>query len=365
MAHINKIIPCIIKSNATKTSNKEMTFVCEHCEMLFTRNDNLKRHILKKHSESTQIDNSKNHSETIQNNNTSDIMNNVNGEQRDIAIKNINNKNVYNKNINNIQNNFFIVPFGKDGIDCLTVDEQKEILTGKTNPFEKILLSVNLNKEKPTHHNVGFPSLKDGHGIIYDGEEWLYERIAVILLEILNYKEKDLMQIYENIKDQLTNEQVEIAMSRLNDCSRIKMNEQNRKLLISHLKKHLYNKRKYAIAAKKEHDKLNKNQKNSSKSTFQLEFAEDTLNLLLKHNFLNKTEKDFILEKIKNTKNPIIIKKILDITIKRAFVKAPINHETLFEDLKQSLIIDDFIEENHLFPILLQKSIDLDDVINI
>lgn len=347
--YINRVKPCKLK---LKSSDEEKTFTCEHCKSSFSRDDNLKRHIQTVHSD------------VIQNDNTGDIINNVNGKQRDITIKNTNNKNTNtnNKNINNIQNAFFIVPFGKDGIDCLTLDEQKEILTGNINPFEKILLTVNLNKDKPVHHNVGFPSLKDGHGIIYDGEEWLYERIAVILLEILDSKEKDLMQIYENIKDQLTDEQVEIAMSRLKDCSRIKMDEHNRKLLVSHLKKHLYNKRKYALAAKKEHDKLNKNTdkqpRDSSKTAFQLEFAEDTLNLLLKHHFLNKPEKDFIMEKIKNTKNPTIIKKILDITIKRAFVKDPINHETLFEDLKQSLIIDDFIEENHLFPEFGGRSVD-------
>ena len=182
--------------------------------------------------------------------------------------KQINKNNIKNNNIhgNNqiisgdngkiIVKNYNLFPFGKDGVDCLSIPEKITIFSSDENPMEMIIVKVNLDINKPNHHNVGIKDLQSGYGIIFDGDKWLTERISAIMEVLLESKEKDLLKIHDEIKDFLSDDVNKSIKDTLNDLNH-NLNRGNhidiksKKTLIAHLKKYFYNNRKLAIKFKK------------------------------------------------------------------------------------------------------------------
>ena len=147
-------------------------------------------------------------------------------------------------------------PFGKDGVDCLTTPEKIAIFSSDENPMEMIIVKVNLDVNKPNHHNVGIPDLHSGYGIIFDGDKWITERINVIMNVLLDSKEKDLLKIHGEIKDFLSEDVNKTIKDTLGDLNH-NLNRGNhidiksKKTLIAHLKKHFYSNKNLVIEAKK------------------------------------------------------------------------------------------------------------------
>lgn len=238
--HINKKIKCMISDEPSKPNP---IYECK-CGTTFGRLDNLKRHIKNLHNGDLIYINI-NTTNTINDQNNDfngDKNNNINGNRNNI------NQNVYN-NITIGYANMF--PFGKDGIDFLTFEEKIDIMCGKYNPLEATILMVNLDDNRYDHHNVGFPDLKSGFGIIYDGKNWVCEKISIIMDVLLESKEKDLMSIYNDIKCVLSKTDNNHLEACMNNCKLIRTNPKTREMFISHIKKHLYNKRNLALNARK------------------------------------------------------------------------------------------------------------------
>lgn len=230
-------------TNCTATDNSK--FVCKNCNKAFCRKDSLRRHYTV-----CQI-----HKEEINTNNNATGTQNVNNGDHN--------------NINNITIN--LMPFGQDGITSLSTLDRLAIFSSNKNPMEEITLKVNLNPDKPEHHNVGIPDMHSGYGIIYDGKEWLDERINNIIDVLLTSKEKDLSTIYnqlKNITDKNFQKENDISMENLRNIiyPTNKKDKQSKKLLVAHLKKHLYNKRKFAIDAKHNTKQIQSNENNPYKN---------------------------------------------------------------------------------------------------
>jgi hypothetical protein len=255
--HLNRKIPCI--PTDTKNKNPVNKNYCEKCNKYFKRPYTLNRHI-----------------DTIHNNDN-EIQNN--------AISNVKtNKNDTNQ-INTGSNNKFVIkqynllPFGKDGIDCLTTLEKIEIFFSEENPLKMIIEKVNLDPLKLNHHNVGYIDIHSGYGIIFDGDQWIIERIEVILEILLESKEKDLLKIYDELKDFLLDHANDNCKCVLNDINKIinprnKIDAAAKRIFIGYLKKHLYNNRNLAIDAKK-NTKIKtgiNNHKNKSRNVLKEEY---------------------------------------------------------------------------------------------
>ena len=161
MKHNERKTPCSILNNNFRITKKHK---CKNCNKKINRKDNYKRHIEKCKK------------------NISIKKYNVNSGSNYGQIINGNNNNIIIKNYN-------LLPFGRDGIECLTTPEKIAIFSSDENPMEMIIIKVNLDPLKINHHNVGYTDEHSGFDIIFDGDEWLTERIEVILEILFESKE--------------------------------------------------------------------------------------------------------------------------------------------------------------------------------
>jgi hypothetical protein len=218
------------KTNKKLTENK-----CEKCDCAFSRKDALLRH--NKNCNGTKIITT---NKSVSGKNNTAIQCDIKGNKNNVVIN----------------NNNYLFAFGKDGIDCLSSPEKITIFESDENPMEMIVVKTNLDPLKLNPHNVGVTDLHSGYGIIFDGNRWLTERIDIIMEVLLNSKEKDLLDIYEDIKESLSEDGHKSVKNALDDLDkgirpRTKMDVKAKKNLIAHLKKHLYDKHHLALEAKK------------------------------------------------------------------------------------------------------------------
>ena len=171
--HINREIDC---RSGSKTSRKNnIKFDCKKCGKLFNRKDNLNRHV--------------NHCQVNINK-----IKNINGNRNNIAL------NSYNSN-NNVTINLYIVNNGKDGIKNLTYDELNKILGSNENLIQALTKTVNLNPNKPQHHNILYLDKKSTYGEVYENKIWISKKIDEILDTLIDAKIEDLSEILNDMGD--------------------------------------------------------------------------------------------------------------------------------------------------------------------
>jgi uncharacterized C2H2 Zn-finger protein len=240
--HIERKTPCSILKKSFQVKKKN--FKCKKCKKIFNRKDNYIRHINKcSCTSNTDLSLKKNTKQKIIGNISGQVLNgDINGDHNKFIIKNYN-----------------LFPFGKDGIDCLTIPEKIAIFSSDENPMEMIIVKVHLDPLKLNHHNVGYTDEHSGYGIIFDGDKWLTERIEVIMEVLLESKEQDLLKIHDEIKHILTDDKNKNIENTLNNLDRKlrptnKIDTASKRNLIAHLKKHFYNKKELVLEAKKNTD---------------------------------------------------------------------------------------------------------------
>ena len=214
-----------------------------------------------------------------------------------------------NKNNNNtIVNNYNIVPFGTDGIDCLTMEDKVSIFTSVVNPMEMIISKVNLDPTKKEHHNVGYIDNHFEDGITYNGKEWITDQIDYIIHSLCETKLKDLQKIYNEIKICLLaefNEEIKIILNNILKSIKSSNQEevQSRHLLYGQIKSLLYNSRNLTIEARNHTNNNNNNDCDKPKINFKgflkhsvtIENMADIIN--------NEKQKKKLLKFIQTTKN--------------------------------------------------------------
>jgi len=345
--HLSRKKPCKFASNV---DSKIVFYKCKKCDIKFDRKDNYRRHIKKCIilCEKNNINNKINNGSIITGNNGPIITGN-------------NNKIIINQ--------YNLVPFAKDGIDCLTLPERVAIFSSNENPMEMIIVEVNMNPDKKNHHNVGYTDQHFGYGIIFDGNRWITERIDVILEVLFESKEKDLLKIYEEIKDFLLDDTKNTIKNTLNNLSEIlsptnKINATAKKKLIAHLKKHFYNNRHLVLDAKKHTDNntINNDHKYNFKNILKEGYTiEDVAKGILEKKRINLkkeiaksilkelsddiNESEFnaltnIINECTSIKNLSIITNLLNKTF---CFKNKINEKIIQNKLRESEIIDKFL----------------------
>lgn len=232
--HMQRKTPCSYQEDI----DNPMSYECK-CGKSFDRKDNFKRHLLTCKKQNIKMSNN---------------INKIKGNQNKI----INNYGDVNNN-NIIIKNYNLYPFGKDGIDCLTLSDKISIFDSGESPMEMIVIKVNLDPIKLDHHNVGIPDLHSGYGIVYDGQKWRSERISLIMKTLLETKQDDLIKIYEQIKNFFSEDKHNEFKNKIEKLGNIRyVDTQSMKLLINHLKKNLFNNRNLALEAKRHTDYANK-----------------------------------------------------------------------------------------------------------
>ena len=223
-------------------TNKKHLYNCSKCGTGFTRKDALTRHINKK----TCIKNKKQCNNKINGNN--------NKQKNVINNKNVkNNKNVTVGNNNNMLVNspvmINLVLFTKDGIENISRKELAKILTSNKNLFESIISSVNLNPDKPQHHNVYYGDIKSSYGEVYEKNKWVKMKIDEILDSLIEAKIDDLNLILNDMQDILNKKTRNKIREAIENADYTKPG--TRKKLKSYLKPILYNHKDIIIKTRK------------------------------------------------------------------------------------------------------------------
>lgn len=188
---------------------------CEYCLKIFSRKDNLKRHLLickvkiennKKNLEFENIKEEikeqlmdiikkecKMHPKTLQKINKQLTQQTVNGD-------------INNGTINNITNNYNIIQFGNENLlDLLTKKEQIMILDKKHQSLNHLIEYVHFNDKFPQFKNIAITNLKDNLAHMYDKTKNKF--IAIKKDELLNtvieMRMLDIEEFYNNNEDNL------------------------------------------------------------------------------------------------------------------------------------------------------------------
>ncbi|XWV26788.1 hypothetical protein QJ857_gp0263 [Tupanvirus soda lake] len=281
--HVNRKIPCQI-TNEPVIIQKEN--YCGICNRQFSRSDTLRRHMksqLHKKIKEAQINNH------IRTNNG--VINQIIGD----------------KNIIINENYYFLSPFGQEEIDGLTTKEKFAIFLSDDNPIVMIIVKTNLNPLKPQYHNVGYTNLNSGYGLIYNGDTWERKEIESIMNDLLNSKRKDLLKIYTEIKDFLSEADSKNIENKLDTVDKnvepkLEQHIKSKRKLVMNLKTHLFNNRFLVLNAIRKSQKTvidsNKKNKNSWSDRYDFDDIEKKIKLNIQKINLKKEMAKDILEKI-------------------------------------------------------------------
>jgi len=347
--HLSRKISCLIREddiydiddNENKNENH-----CKICSRSFSRKDTLERH------KKTQL-----HKllakKSIKKNNGK------------IAIKgnnNSNNKVIINNNKN--KNYYFISPFNQEEINELTPEEKIKIFSSNENPIVMIIIKTNLNPSTPQYHNVGYTNMNKACGYIFNGNTWQKKEICAIMNDLLNSKRKDLLKIYDEIKEYVSEEQnknIQIKIDDIGNTVEPKLEHQvrSKRRLLLNLKNKFSNNKHLIIEAMNKSGKpimedcetksneikfkegytlesvicdMNQKKENMKRIAIKKELA---LDLLKRINDLDKNEVESLIDTIENT-NDIKILNIITRLLNLSFCFGnEINKETIQNKLQK------------------------------
>jgi hypothetical protein len=257
------IIDLLFKKPMLNDDNINKNITCLYCEKIFTRPDNLQRHLngrCKSKLNHDELENLKNklnsimldyynleknyqkletNYQSLMNNNNKVVINDENEEESNYNsndtktinnnINNVNNiNNLKNNKINNgVINNVSIVQFGKEDINKLNLLEamKQYLISTGGNIASNMLKYINLNKKYPENHNICITDISREFVKIHDGEKFVTKKFKNVKNDIMKNvinNTKKIMEIYEK------NEKIKKS---LNTQSKIKINSVSLKLV--------------------------------------------------------------------------------------------------------------------------------------
>lgn len=211
--------------NPSGSKTKKINYYrCKNCSKKFTRKDSLK-----KHNDLNRC--KKNNKIKVKGDNNGvnnvDISGDINGD---------NNVTVANFIKSPVTIN--LVYFGKDGIKNLTYDEINHLIKSNDNLIEFLIKTVNLNPNKPQHHNILYTNLRSSHGRAYKNDKWVVNKIDELIDILIDAKLEDLNDIL-NEMDFLNDKSKNKIKDTITGLDYTKPNA--RKKLASYIKPILYN----------------------------------------------------------------------------------------------------------------------------
>lgn len=325
LKHINRKTSCI-KNNKSE-SNK-----CEFCETCYSRKDSLKRHlaICKKKINKKNV--------TATKNSNSNIVG------RDYIDKS---KNVINKNNNiniNFNDNVKVVLLNFPSDKCAVLDVLGKILESKENINVSMVKNVNINEEKPEHHNIYYPDIKSSHGEIYTNNKWNTKRIDEILNLLLETNTDILDKILNELGKFLNDETRERIKESINDV----YNMDGRKKLKSYLKILLYDGKDVIKKTRKTtDDTITNNEINNSDDASSITSKRElALYFLGKINNDDEEEHEIMRLTIKRATDPHVLDVITRLLCKIIYMNSEckITRDTINDEIKKEKEIEELLK---------------------
>ena len=144
-----------------------------------------------------------------------------------------------------------LIVFSKDGIKCLNSKDYNKLFESNKHLIEELITQVNFNPDKPEHHNVYYPDLKSGYGIVYEDNKWISKKIDEILNTLLDAKVEDLNEILNDMGDFLNKKSRAKIKKAIENTNHDSIPPGSRKKLMKYIKTILYNNKDMIIKTRK------------------------------------------------------------------------------------------------------------------
>lgn len=246
--HKDSLIDCKTGSK----NNRKPLFKCKQCKKEFSRKDNLLKHLHLKRCKNTYKKHNHHNDKSINKTTNKYIDKSTDNSTNKTMDKSNNNKNIDKSTISNNNNNTYhinLVLFAKDGVKNLTYKDLCEILNSNKNLFESMILNINLNPNKPEHHNIYYGDTKSAYGEVYEDNKWIRKKIDEVLNTLLDAKIDDLNEILEDMNAFLSEATKQMINEAIDNVDYRKIGR--RKKLISYLKPVIYNNRDMILKTRK------------------------------------------------------------------------------------------------------------------
>ena len=211
-------------SNNFIVNDTQSKLLCIYCNKLFSRSDNLKRHIsiCKKVNNTTKSvvdlatenkllkEHLKKQDEMMKK-----LMENINKNAKihPKTLQKINKQLNYNNNTNShnkmIINNTF-VKFGNLSYDqVLTDKEQRNILRKQYMSLEESIMRIHFNKELPEYNNVFITNMKDDIAYVFNGKQFISVRKNEMLNQLVDMHIDEINVSFEKNKGKSDTKQIQ------------------------------------------------------------------------------------------------------------------------------------------------------------
>ena len=183
-------------SNGTMSSSRKDTlpskYKCHNCNAIFSRKDNLKRHLRLycKYVKGTNIE--------------------------DYMGMNINNGTINNTTDNSVKhctitNNITINNYGKEKIDHILKDTQfiNSLLKGPYTAIPRMIEAIHFDRDHPENMNVRIQNKKEPWILVFKGGKWMHERKKEVLDDIIDKSYASLDLEYPQNKGKLNDVETE------------------------------------------------------------------------------------------------------------------------------------------------------------
>ena len=190
-------------SNGTMSSSNESMsssrrnilpskYKCHNCSAIFSRKDNLKRHL-------------RLYCKSVKGTNIEDYMG-----------MNINNGTINNTTDNSVKhctitNNITINNYGKEKIDHILKDTQfiNSLLKGPYTAIPRMIEAIHFDRDHPENMNVRIQNKKEPWILVFKGGKWMHERKKEVLDDIIDKSYASLDLEYPQNKGKLNNVEAE------------------------------------------------------------------------------------------------------------------------------------------------------------
>ena len=208
-------------NNLTNTdvnkTEKELKLTCHHCDKIFSRNDNLQRHL--KDRCKTKINNDEKDLKIQKMSDEIELLKEIILKNKDILTggniihnntnNNTNNsntmKNSHNNTTNNIQHNVQvnINGFGKEDLDNLNILDAMKVYLKSTggNIISNMLKYINLNENYPENHNICITDMSREIVKMHNGKKYIYKKFKNAKYDIVDKVVDNIYGIVNKYKD--------------------------------------------------------------------------------------------------------------------------------------------------------------------
>ena len=182
-------------NESMSSSRKDMLpskYKCHNCSAVFSRKDNLKRHL-------------RLYCKSVKGTNIEDYMG-----------MNINNGTINNTTDNSVKhctitNNITINNYGKEKIDHILKDTQfiNSLLKGPYTAIPRMIEAIHFDRDHPENMNVRIQNKKEPWILVFKGGKWMHERKKEVLDDIIDKSYASLDLEYPQNKGKLNNVEAE------------------------------------------------------------------------------------------------------------------------------------------------------------